>query len=117
VRERIRAQGSPVAHLVDDLLGFFGETYLRVYGFPAPPVHDACAVARVIDPTLIRSQPMHVDVELRGEWTAGRTVCDRYNQTGKPSNAEVGLSLDASRFWDRLIGVLGSYGAGSAGTA
>ncbi len=116
VRSRIRALGSPVAHLVDDLLGFFGETYLRVYGFPAPPVHDACAVAWVIDPTLIQSRPMHVDVELRGEWTTGRTVCDRYGQTGKPANAEVGLNLDAPRFWDRLIGVLASYGAESAGT-
>lgn len=60
VRARIRALDSPVARLVDDLLGFFGETYLQVYGFQAPPVHDPCAVARVIDPTLVRSCPMHV---------------------------------------------------------
>jgi|SRR5579859_1826426 len=110
VRARIRALGGPVAHLVDDLLGFFGETYLQVYGFPAPPVHDPCAVARVIDPTLIRSRAMRVDVELRGEWTTGRTVCDRYGMTGKPTNAEVGLELDVPRFWDVLIETLASYG-------
>ncbi|HEY7358130.1 MAG TPA: nucleoside hydrolase [Ktedonobacterales bacterium] len=110
VRTRIRALGNPVARLVDDLLGFFGETYLRVYGFPAPPVHDPCAVAWVIDPTLIESRPMRVDVELRGEWTTGRTVCDRYSQTGRPPNAEVGLALDAPRFWDVVIAALASYG-------
>ena len=117
VRARIRALGSPVARLVDDLLGFFGETYFRVFGFPAPPVHDPCAVAWVIDPTLIQSRLMRVDVELRGEWTTGRTVCDRYNQTGRPANAEVGLELDAPRFWDVLIEALATYGAGSAGDA
>jgi inosine-uridine nucleoside N-ribohydrolase len=117
VRSRIRALGSPVARLVDDLLGFFGETYLRVYGFPAPPVHDPCAVAWVIDPTLIESRPMRVDVELRGEWTTGRTVCDRYGQTGRPTNAEVGLGLDAPRFWDLLIDTLASYGTDPAGKA
>lgn len=115
VRARIRALGSPVARLVDELLGFFGETYLRVYGFPAPPVHDPCAVAWVIDPTLIESGPMRVDVELRGEWTTGRTVCDRYGQTGRPPNAEVGLALDAPRFWDVLIEALASYSEASAG--
>lgn len=111
VRARIRALGSPVARLVDDLLGFFGETYLQVYGFPAPPLHDPCAVAWVIDPTLIRSLPMRVDVELRGEWTTGRTVCDRYGRTDRPANAEVGLELDAPRFWDLLIETLAAYPA------
>ncbi len=114
IRARIRALGSPVARLVDDLLGFFGETYLKVYGFPAPPVHDPCAVAWVIDPTLIQSRPMNVTIELRGEWTTGRTVCDRFGQTGKPANAEVGLGLDAPRFWDVVLEALASYGA-SAG--
>jgi inosine-uridine nucleoside N-ribohydrolase len=110
VRSRIRALGSPVAYLVDDLLGFFAETYHQVFGFPAPPVHDPCAVAQVIDPTLIRSQLMSVDVELSGEWTAGRTVCDVYGVTGKPANASVGLELDVPRFWGVLIETLATYG-------
>lgn len=109
VRSRIRALGSPVARLVDDLLGFFGETYHQVFGFPAPPVHDPCAVAQVIDPTLIRGQSMPVDIELSGEWTAGRTVCDIYGVTGKPANANVGLELDVPRFWDLLIETLAAY--------
>jgi inosine-uridine nucleoside N-ribohydrolase len=110
VRSRIRALGSPVAHLVDDLLGFFAETYHHVFGFAAPPVHDPCAVALVIDPTLIRSQSMPVDIELIGEWTAGRTVCDVHGVTGRPANARVGLELDVPRFWDLLIQTLATYG-------
>jgi inosine-uridine nucleoside N-ribohydrolase len=109
VRERIRALGTPVAQLVDGLLEFFADTYLQVFGFPAPPVHDPCAVARVIDPTLLRAKPMRVDIELRGEHTTGRTVCDLYGSTGQPANAEVGLELDVPRFWDLLIDTLATY--------
>lgn len=109
VRGRIRALGSTVARLTDDLLGFFADSYREVFGFEAPPLHDPCAVAAVIDPTLLRSQPMHVAVELRGEHTTGRTVCDLYGVTGDPPNAEVGLALDVPRFWDLLIETLAQY--------
>ncbi|HEV7129435.1 MAG TPA: nucleoside hydrolase [Ktedonobacterales bacterium] len=109
VRKRIRALNTPVARLVDDLLEFFAHTYREVFGFTAPPLHDPCAVAHVIDPTLLRHQPMRVDVELRGEWTTGRTVCDRYGVSGRPSNAEVGLAIDVPRFWDLLIATLATY--------
>lgn len=110
VRARIRALGSPVATLVDELLGFFAETYHRVFGFAAPPVHDPCAVAQVLDPSLVRTRPMHVEIELCGEWTTGRTVCDFYGVSGRPANAAVGLELDVPRFWDVLIQTLATYG-------
>jgi inosine-uridine nucleoside N-ribohydrolase len=67
IRARVRALGSHVAFLVDELLGFFAETYERVFGFPSPPLHDPCAVAYVMDPTLIATQPVHVEVERQGK--------------------------------------------------
>lgn len=109
VRKRIRALNTPVARLVDDLLRFFAQTYRDVFGMAAPPVHDPCAVAHVVDPTLLRRQEMRVDVELRGEWTTGRTICDLYGVTGREPNAEVGLAIDVPRFWDLLIATLATY--------
>ena len=109
IRQRIRELGTPVATLVDELLEVFAETYLKVFGFPAPPVHDPCAVAYVADPTLVTCQRTRVDIELRGEFTRGRTVCDMYQSTGRAPNAEVGLALDAARFWDRVIAALATY--------
>lgn len=109
IRARVRALETPVAHLVDDLLGFFAETYREVFGFAAPPLHDPCAVAHVVDPTLLRAQPMRVDIELRGELTTGRTVCDVHGITGRPTNARVGVGIDAPRFWDLLIDTLATY--------
>src|SRR5712692_5353948 len=54
VIERLRAAARPVATFVADLFAFFGDTYRLNYGFSAPPVHDPCAVAAVVDPSIIR---------------------------------------------------------------
>jgi inosine-uridine nucleoside N-ribohydrolase len=111
VRQRIRALANPVAQLVDGLLEFFAKSYLTVYNFPAPPVHDPCAVACLMDPKLLTSKPMRVDIELRGEFTRGRTVCDRYGKTGRAPNARVGLEINTTKFWDLLIETLATYSA------
>ena len=99
-----------MALLTDDLLGFFAGTYKRVFDFHSPPLHDPCTVALVIDPTLFVTKPMHVDIELRGEFTIGRTVCDVHGVTGKTANAEVAREGDVPRFWNLLIETLARYG-------
>jgi inosine-uridine nucleoside N-ribohydrolase len=111
VRERIRKLSNPVAQLVDELLEFFAKSYLTVFGFPAPPVHDPCVVASLMDPEVLTSKPMRVDIELRGEFTRGRTVCDQYGKTGRAPNAHVGLEINTRRFWDLLIETLATYSA------
>ena len=110
VRARIRGLGTRVGALVDELLGFYADRYREVFGFAAPPLHDPCAVAVVVDPSLLESRPMHVAIELRGEHTVGRTVCDVHGVTGRPPNAEVGVGFDAPRFWDLLVETLARYG-------
>src|SRR5215469_10977495 len=111
VRERIRKLSNPVAQLVDELLEFFAKSYLTVFGFPAPPVHDPCAVACLMEPDVLTSKPMRVEIELRGEFTRGRTVCDQYGKTGRAPNAHVGLEINTRRFWDLLIETLATYSA------
>jgi len=46
-RERLRALGR-VGSVVAELLEFFAATYESIYGFDAPPLHDAVAVAAVL---------------------------------------------------------------------
>src|SRR5207237_1718172 len=41
---RLRGANRRVATFVADLLVFFAETYHKVFGFAAPPLHDPCAV-------------------------------------------------------------------------
>lgn len=106
---RIDALESEVGRMAGTLLRFFAETYERVFGFAAPAVHDPCAVAWLVDPTLVTTRPMNVAIDTRSELSYGRTVCDVYGTTGRPANADVGLSLDAERFWDLVIEELGRY--------
>ncbi|MBX5463983.1 MAG: nucleoside hydrolase [Clostridia bacterium] len=110
VVERIRALGNPVAEMAADLLTFFASTYRKVFGFEGAPLHDPCAVAYLIDPQLIECQPANVEVELRGTWTYGATVCDLYGVTGRPANARVATRIDRERFWDLIVEALASYG-------
>ena len=114
VIERIAELDFPLADVCVELLGFFAETYLRVFGFEAPAVHDPCAVAWVIDPTLVPTQSMRVDIETQAEFSVGRTVCDLYGITGRAANAEVGIGLEVERFWDLMIDALASYRERSA---
>ena len=109
VTGRLRAAQRPVATFAADLLVFFASTYHNVFGFPAAPVHDPCAVAAIIDPTILRAHTMHVAIETTGLWTTGRTVCDVYGKFGKQPNARVGYALNVERFWDMVIDTILSY--------
>jgi inosine-uridine nucleoside N-ribohydrolase len=111
VLARVDALGSPVGQMTATLLRFFADTYERVFGFAAPPVHDPCAVAWLIEPDLVSTREMHVAIDTRSTLSYGRTVCDAYGTTGHPANADVGVGLDAARFWDLMLGALATYPA------
>ena len=104
-RERLRAAGG-IGAVVAGFLDFFAATYEDVFGFDAPFLHDPVAVAAVLDPDLLETRPMRVDVECESELTRGETVCDFYGVTGKPPNAEVGVELDRDAFFELLYGAL-----------
>jgi purine nucleosidase/pyrimidine-specific ribonucleoside hydrolase len=110
VLERLRALGTPLADTVVRLLGFFRDRYRDIWGLPAPPVHDPVAVARVIDPALVRCEEAHVAVELHGTHTRGATVCDRFGVTGRTPNAKVAVELDAAAFWDLIVSAVDRLG-------
>jgi inosine-uridine nucleoside N-ribohydrolase len=106
---RLRAANRRVAGFVADLLVFFARTYRTVFGFAAPPLHDPCAVAAVIDPDILKADMMHVAIETSGTWTTGSTVCDVHHVLNLPANARVGYGLQVERFWDMVIETILSY--------
>ena len=84
------------------------------FGSPGSPMYDPSAVAVAIDPTLVKTQAMHVDVETRGEFTRGETVGNRRGAVERnvlhgdhyviegvdkvEPNAKVCVDVDADRF-------------------
>ena len=109
VLARIAAIDTPVARMSVDLMRFFAETYRRVFGFAAPAVHDPCAVAAVIEPDVVRTRRVNVAVDTASSLSRGRTVCDVYDTSGREPNVDLGIDLDAERFWDLMIEAIGSY--------
>ena len=106
VLERITAIGTPLAHTCRELLTFFAGTYRELFGFDSPPVHDPVAVAAVIDPTVVRTVPANVVVELDGTYTRGATAVDLHGVTGREANVEVALELDVDRFWNLMLAAI-----------
>jgi purine nucleosidase/pyrimidine-specific ribonucleoside hydrolase len=110
VTARILALGTPLAETVAGWLTFFGETYRTLFGFPAPPVHDPCAVALVAEPATITTAEAFVAIETEGAWTRGATVVDLDGRFREPPNARVALTLDVPRFWDLVVDAIDRLG-------
>jgi purine nucleosidase len=107
VMERIAAIGTPLAATVIDLLRFYGRRYTPPDG---PPMHDPCAVARVIDPGLVACRDAFTAVETLGRWTRGMTVVDFAGRLGHPPNTSVATNLDVPAFWSLLLDALTRIG-------
>jgi purine nucleosidase len=114
VRERIAAIGTGPSRFVGEVLGFFAATYLAEQGFAHPPVHDPCAVARVIDPAVVTVRPAPLDIELSGRLTTGMTVADLRGPAPAGCTTQVGIGLDRDRFWALVVDALERIGEVSA---
>lgn len=105
-RKLLRATGR-VGGVVAGFLDYFAANYENTFGFDDPPLHDPVAVAAMLEPGLLKTRPMRVDVECTSDLTRGETVCDFHGVTGKRPNADVGVELDREAFFGLLYGALG----------
>ncbi len=110
VAARIAALGTAPARFVGELLEFFGNAYREAQGFEHPPVHDACAVAYVIDRAVLEVRKAPLDVELTGSLTLGMTVADLRSPAPADCTTSVALGLNAERFWDLVVDALARIG-------
>ncbi|MEO5963833.1 MAG: nucleoside hydrolase, partial [Candidatus Limnocylindrales bacterium] len=73
----------------------------------AAPVHDALAVCAIIDPSVITTQFIPVDIETGGFLSDGRTVCDFRFRGHKPANVHFAMDADEPKFVAMLTEILG----------
>jgi purine nucleosidase len=102
---------NPIVRYVADALRFYMEFHARYDGFYGAFIHDPFALAAALDRGLVTTEPLHVDVETRGELTMGMTVADRRHLTGKAPNLDVAVTADVASFLDRLIERVGGLAA------
>ena len=108
--ERLRGLGTPAGEAAATF------TLKRIDGYDASqpmhragaaPVHDALAVCSIIDPSIVTTEHIPVDVEVFAELSVGRTVCDFRFRSGKPANVEFAMDADEPKFVRMLLGILG----------
>jgi purine nucleosidase len=92
-----------ILRFIDDALRFYMEFHSRYDGFYGAFIHDAMAVAAALDPSLVRTEPLAVQVELGGTWTTGETVTDWRRVWGRPPNLDVAVEAETDRFFERLL--------------
>ncbi|MET4703190.1 nucleoside hydrolase [Frigoribacterium sp. UYMn621] len=102
----IAAVDTAPARFVVELLDFFGTTYRNAQGFEHPPVHDPCAVALVIDPSVMTVVRVPLDIELAGMLTLGMTVADFRSEAPEECTTHAATALDVPRFWDLIVDAL-----------
>jgi purine nucleosidase len=106
----IAAVGTGPSRFVVELLEFFAESYRTAQGFEHPPVHDPCAVALVIDPTVVTVARVPLNVELTGTLTLGMTVADFRAEAPADCTTHAALALDHAKFWSLIVDALARIG-------
>ena len=102
---------NPIVRYVADALRFYMEFHAHYDGFYGAFIHDPLVVAAALDPSLVRTQAVTVDVELGGTLTTGETVTDWRGVWGRPPNVDVAIETDAPEFLARLVDRVGRLAA------
>jgi inosine-uridine nucleoside N-ribohydrolase len=85
-----------------DLHAFYRQFHLRVYGHDDTPVHDALAVAYVIDPSLLTVKTLKTQIDVTQGPSRGRTVVDLLGRNGTGGDIHVALEVRAEAFIEML---------------
>ena len=96
-----QSSNDPLSQFISDATGKVIEFMERVAEVPAITLHDPLAVGVVIDPSFVKTSPLHVDVETDGRITEGMTVADLRSirdDLKQPPNLHGALEVDADRF-------------------
>jgi purine nucleosidase/pyrimidine-specific ribonucleoside hydrolase len=102
----VRPVGSPLSQFVMDCTARTIAYSSRVERPPGMAMHDPLAVGALIDPTLVHTVPLSVQVETKGELTRGMLVADRRHLRSDlvaRANVRVALDVDADRFLEMFL--------------
>ena len=111
-RLRLEVVGNQAGRIFSELLRFFEIFYRERYGWDYCAIHDAVAVAHLVDPDLVAVVHAAVDIEL-GDLQRGRTVVDwfpdRLRERGRHASVDVAVGVDSERFANLLVDAIGHF--------
>lgn len=99
-----RDKNTKLSLFLADMTEFYINSYEQFYpGIGGCGLHDPLAIGIVIDPDFVKMTPMHVQVDLEGLHSIGRTVGDLRDQPASPANMDVCMEVDADRFLTHFL--------------
>ncbi len=109
VEDNLQRRPSKLSQFIADCTGIYMAFYRDNEGFYGCYLHDPLAMAVAIDPSLVRTESLHMMVETEGRFTTGMSLADRRDRRDEetnPPNVEACLDVDTERFmqlFDRLV--------------
>lgn len=100
VMERMRGLDNRASGLFIDTMTFYNQSQKGIFGWAGAPLHDPVTIAHQIDPSVLTTRAMLVQVDIRSEQSYGRTNCDFFNRSKDEPNAQVAIDIDVDKFWD-----------------
>ena len=97
-----------VVRFVADALRFYFEFHSRYDGFYGAFIHDPLVVAVALDPSLVTTAPVAVDVDVSGGLGDGQTIADFRKLWGRRPNVDLAVTADADTFLERLVERVGA---------
>jgi len=86
-----------------DLMLFVKKAQKEVFDEDIVPLHDPCAVAFVVDPSIFDYKLMRVEVARNiNEITYGQTICDTIRVLKQRKNVHVCLKMEVEKFWQMV---------------
>ncbi len=103
----LESLGTPVGIAAAALLRHYGQIDVERHQLEAPPLHDPCVIAYLLQPDLFTGRPMRLAIETEGTLCLGRTVANGYPTAAAPANATVITAAAATGIYALLTERLG----------
>ena len=87
------------SHFTLQIMRFMMDAYHKLgHEPPICVLHDPLSAGVCVDPGLVRTLPLHVEIETRGQFTRGMTIADRRAKPAHEPTVDVAVEVDAQRF-------------------
>ena len=100
---RMREIDSPITKFVEDATRFYMEFHDEYQSIHGCVINDPLALALTFAPELCTYRQLHVDVDISGGISMGKTIGDFYNYQKKPANMKVALGVKPRKFMDLFL--------------
>ena len=96
-RAAAKPTGAALVRFIEDAARLYFERMEEQHGRRFLIMHDPLALMVALDPSLIETRRVAVDVETQGRLTRGATVADWRGQWARLANCDVAVKVDAER--------------------